>query len=246
MSLDPAARIPRPRQNRAERDLAALYAPVIYFNQKEPFFPLVAGYTIFRGDAQSPSFPRRIELAAPGHEPAALAIEYAIWWDWDIQHLYEIEHTWTYVGQDGRVVFADASWHGGYSSAVLGDGTVPLAPGSATHPVVYSQPGKHAFVPMVEGLLEVADENAVNCGPKAGSGGLWVVPLFEDALTQRKNPQVDALVASYLRARAFTPAGVWDREFPVTRDMLIPWPALFEWVPRQIDWWIARLRSGEA
>ena len=117
-----------------------------------------------------------------------LAIEYAIWWDWDIGHLYELEHTWTYVGADGRVVFAEASWHGGYSSAVLADGSVPLAPGTTTHPVVYSQPGKHAFVPMVEGLLEVADKNRESCGARAGTGGLWLTPLFEDVLSRTKEP----------------------------------------------------------
>lgn len=245
MSEPSSARVPRPLQNGHDRDLAARYAPVIHFNRLEPFLPLAAGYTIFRQDGDSPSFPRRIELKGDGHAPATLAIEYAIWWDWDIQHLYELEHTWTYVGADGRVVFAEASWHGGYSSAVLADGSVPLAPCSATHPIVYSQPGKHAFVPMVEGLLEVADKTAESCGPRAGTGGLWVTPLFEGILTRRKNPEVDALVGAYLKARAFSPSDAWDKEFPITREMLVPWPALFEWVPRRMDWWIARLKAGE-
>jgi hypothetical protein len=35
---------------------------------------------------------------------------------------------------------------------------------------------------------------------------------------------------------------VWDKEFLVTRDLLIPWPVLFEWIPARMDWWLARLR----
>ncbi|MDP3046575.1 MAG: hypothetical protein Q8O07_03770, partial [Chloroflexota bacterium] len=146
---------------------------------------------------------------------------------------------------DNRVVFAEASWHGGYSSTVLPDESVPLAPGSQTNPVIYSQPGKHAFAPMPEMLLEVADKSAEQCGPKAGAGGLWVTPLFAAILTRRKNPEVDALVGAYLKARAFSPSDAWDKEFPITREMLVPWPALFEWVPRRMDLWIARLRAGE-
>ncbi len=245
MTASSGERVPHPRQNVHHRDLAARYAPVIRFNRLEPFLPLAAGYTIFHQDGDSPSFPRRIELAGDGHAPATLAIEYAIWWDWDIQHLYELEHAWTYVGKDGRVVFAEASWHGGYSSTVLPDGNVPFAPRSQTNPVIYSQPGKHAFAPAPEMLLEVADNTTEQCGLKAGAGGLWITPLFESTLTRRKNPEVDALVGAYLKARAFSPSEVWDKEFPITRDMLVPWPALFDWVPRRMDWWIARLRAGE-
>ena len=242
MTIMDGSRVPHPRQSPKQRDLAARYAPFIYFNRLEPFLPLAVGYTIFHADGESPSFPRRIELRGAGHAPAALAIEYAIWWDWDIQHLYELEHTWTYVGAGGQVVFADASWHGGYSSAVLADGSVSLAPGT-DHPVVYSQPGKHAFVPMVEGLLEVGDKTLESCGPKAGTGGLWVTSAFKGILDLRKSPEVDALANAYLKARAFTPSPVWDKEFLVTRDLLIPWPALFQWVPKRMDWWLARLRQ---
>ncbi len=244
MKQDPGARPPRPRQSPVQRDLAAKYAPVIRFDRNEPFLPLAVGYTIFRADADSPSFPRHIELAGDGHGPAALAIEYAIWWDWDIGHLYELEHSWTYVGADGSVVFAEASWHGGYSSTVIEDGSIPLAPGSRTHPLIFSQPGKHAFTPKPEMLVEMADKSAESCGPRAGAGGLWVTPLFEGILDLRKNAQVDALVAAYLRRKAFVPASIWDKEFPVTRELLIPWPTLFAWVPQRMDWWIARLKDA--
>jgi hypothetical protein len=87
----------------AERGLAARYAPILQFDAREPFLPLVVGYTVFRAGAPSPSFPRTVELTKNGRLDTALAIEYAIWWDWDIGHLYELEHVWVYLDDNGRV-----------------------------------------------------------------------------------------------------------------------------------------------
>ena len=56
-------------QNEPNRALAARYAPVICFDAQEPFLPLAVGYTIFREDGDSPSFPRRV-LLDPAGEPA--------------------------------------------------------------------------------------------------------------------------------------------------------------------------------
>ena len=95
--------------------LARAHAPLIHFDAAEPFLPLAAGYTVFRANAPSPSFPRTIELP----EGAALAIEYAIWWDWDIEHLYELEHVWVYLDEAGNLLAADASWHGGWNAMAL-------------------------------------------------------------------------------------------------------------------------------
>lgn len=239
------SRVPQTWQNQEERNLAAKYSPLIYFDRDEPFLPWAVGYTIFRSDGDSPSFPRRIELAGQGHAPAALVIEYAIWWDWDIGHLYELEHTWSYLGEDGQIVFAEASWHGGYIPAVLADGQVHIATrDGGRHPVVYSEPGKHAFAPVPEILIRERKTKALeSCGPNAGRGGLWVTPLFKGILDRRKSIRVDALVTSHLRKCAFTPTFDWSKEFLVTQDLLIPWHVLFEWVPLRIDWWLAQLEK---
>jgi hypothetical protein len=242
------SRPPRPRRDHGRRELAARYAPLIYFDAKEPFFPLVAGYTVFAGAADSPSFARRVEPAGPGHPPAALVIEYAIWWDWDIGHLYELEHTWTYVGEDGEVAFAEASWHGGYGAAVLSDGRARVfARGDERHPVVYSEPGKHAFAPEPEILLDRRREKTLeSCGPRAGGGGLLVSRLFEGILDTRKNPRHDALASAYLKRKAFVPDFDWSKELLVTEELLVPWPDLFEWIPMRIDWWLDQLERGAA
>ncbi len=242
------SKVPQPRQSWRQRNLAARYSPMIYFDRQEPFLPLAVGYTIFTSGGDSASFPRRIELAGPEHTPAALAIEYAIWWDWDIGHLYELEHTWTYVGADGQVVFTEASWHGGYNPAVLDKAKVRVAAkDGGCHPVVYSEPGKHAFASTPQILLSKREEKTLeSCGPNAGKGGLWVTPLFKGILDRRKNERVDALVTAHLRKQAFIPAFIWSKKFLVTKDLLIPWSVLFEWIPLRIDWRLAQLEKGAA
>jgi hypothetical protein len=240
------SRVPRPRHRRWQHRLAARYAPVIYFDNQEPFLPLAVGYTVFTADADSPSFSRRIELTGAERPAARAAIEYAIWWDWDIQHLYELEHTWSYVGADGSVVFAEASWHGGYAAMLRDDGSVrTVEERGGIHPVVYSEPGKHAFAPAPEVLIgKQKDRTLGGCGPNAGSAGLLVTPLFQGILELRKSPRADALVAAHLKRHAFVPDFAWTKRFPVTGELLVPWPALFEWIPARVDWWLARLEEA--
>ncbi|MEP7294157.1 MAG: hypothetical protein ABI835_20380, partial [Chloroflexota bacterium] len=125
--------------NSVDHDLALRHAPFIRFDSREPFLPSIVGYTVFRQSAQSPSFPREIKLP-PG---VSCAIEYAVWWDWEIQHLYELEHLWVYLDGDGSVVGGEGSWHGSFSALDDGEG-LPLEAGRL---IVYSEPGKHAFAP---------------------------------------------------------------------------------------------------
>jgi putative hydrolase of the HAD superfamily len=238
MPVIDGSQTPRARQDAALHALAARFAPLIHFDRNEPFLPLAAGYTILRADGDSPSFERRIELKGPDRPPAVLAIEYAIWWDWDIQHLYELEHTWSYVGANGDVVFVEASWHGGYAAAVLDDGRVPLQDG---HPVLYSQPGKHAFVPLAEPLLEIRRETAQTCGKKAGSDGLLVKEMFREGIGALKTPENDALINTYLKAHAFRPACRWDKDVLITHDMLVPWDDLRDWIPARVAWVLGTL-----
>jgi len=148
----------------ADWQLATRYAPIIKFDAREPFLPAAVGYTIFRADAPSPSFPRQIELGN-----AALAIEYAVWWDWDIQHLYELEHVWVYLDEAGQVIRAEASWHGGYSEMTVDD-TLPLTGDKLT---IFSESGKHAFAPSQGRLNARADKTKKACTRYAGTGGVW-------------------------------------------------------------------------
>ncbi|RME78835.1 MAG: hypothetical protein D6784_01855, partial [Chloroflexi bacterium] len=174
--------------------------------------------------------------APAGSPPAAVAIEYAIWWDWDIQHLYELEHVWVYLDGAGRVVRAEASWHGGYHSLEV-NGQLPL---EGQHIRLFSEPGKHAFAPVRDWLVERQPRTRLSCTRHAGMGGVWVTPLFEQVI-KVKTPQTDRLVHTYLSRFAFEPTWEFSRQFPIPADMLVPWPALHNWIPDRVAWWVARL-----
>ena len=89
MSHSDASQLPRVPQNENDLDVAARYAPIVMLDAREPFTIIAAGYTIFERAGESPSFVprRRVDWKDAGYA-ATRAIEYALWWDWDIGHLY--------------------------------------------------------------------------------------------------------------------------------------------------------------
>ncbi len=222
-----------------ERRLAARYAPIICFDAREPFLPLAVGYTIFRADGESPSFPRRIELRPTDRPPAALAIEYAIWWDWDIEHLYELEHAWVFVDAEGQACRGEASWHGGWHDMAL-DGQLSR---EGDRLILFSEPGKHAFAPDPAWFRERrgARDLRHQTTRGAGSGGVWVTPLFEREIRPLRRPYANTLVRTYLQRYAFEPTWEFTQRIPLSADRLVPWPALQRWIPDRVAGWVRRL-----
>ncbi|MGC9396323.1 MAG: glycerophosphodiester phosphodiesterase [Anaerolineae bacterium] len=217
----------------AGHTLAARYAPILRFDAREPFLPLAAGYTIFRETGESPSFRqgRKIDLAPPGAAPRAeFAIEYAIWWDWDIGHLYELEHIWVYVSADGRVVRVEASWHGDHHD-MRHEGQLAL---DGDHFAVYSEPGKHAFAPAPAWFKERrAEFKRSETRDLAGVGGVLLAEYIKGHV--KPTPLKTRLVHTYLARRAFEPSWDFSLIFPITPEMLVPWEALRDWMPGRIN-----------
>lgn len=213
--------------------LALRHAPHIRFDAREPFLPSVVGYTIFRENAPSPSFPRQIELPSD----AVLAIEYAVWWDWEIQHLYELEHLWIYLDAQEKVILAEASWHGGYHQMVDENGVVPMENGKVT---VYSEPGKHAFAPTPSHLIDRAPVTVASCGIHSGKMGVHVTPLFKGNIHDRI-PLNDRLVHTYLERLAFEPTFAFSQVFDLADAVFVAWDHLFQWIPARVKWWCGYL-----
>ncbi|HVU13872.1 MAG TPA: glycerophosphodiester phosphodiesterase family protein [Phototrophicaceae bacterium] len=212
--------------NRADDDLARRHAPLIRLDLHEPFPPLIVGYTVFRGHEPqaSPSFPREINLPAG----AVCAIEYAIWSDWDIQHLYELEHIWVYVSADDQIVHAEGSWHGGFND-MIEDG-LPLEAGRL---ILYSEPGKHAFAPVRNWIMQRAETTLLDCGRHAGSAGVLVTPLFEGKIHSR-NPISNRATHSWLECRAFEPSFDFSRIFDLRNAQFVQWLSLETYIPQRV------------
>jgi len=214
-------------------ELVLKYAPIIRFDEKEPFFPVRIGYTIFRYNCKSSSFPREIRLS-----PNEIAIEYAIYWDFDIQHLYELEHVWVYV-KDGKITKVEASWHGDFN--VMRGVEI-----KGTHSILYSQPGKHAFAPSpswFQPLFFKYERFIAPCKDKAGSGGVLVKDMFSGLII--KTSEDDKLVEEYLKKFSFTPTFNFSREFLAPKELYVPWEELFKEIPKRVKDWIEKLRRGE-
>lgn len=215
-------------------ELAARCAPVIYCDEREPFPPLRAGWSVITATGASPSFQRVIEV----EPPVELVIEYAIWFEWDIGHLNDLEHVWVYLDEHERVLGCEGSWHGFYRSMTPDDGLMP----DDGHPVVYAMPGKHAFAAQPADFAESRAECERECGPLAGRGGVQVTHLTLGRI--EKTPATDALARQYLQRRRFTPAWQFTRRIALGADMLVSWDTLAGEIPQRVNDWIARLRAG--
>lgn len=95
--------------------------------------PLYERVSLPRGTRRSRSFRRTLAVDL---EKAEFVIEYAYYFDYDIQHMYDLEHVWVWVGHDGQVVDAECSSHGQYVNCWR---YRPQAE-DGTHVAVYCQP----------------------------------------------------------------------------------------------------------
>ena len=215
--------------------LALRFAPKIRFDLNEPFFPAAVGYSVFRADGDSPSFPRDIKLAQVG----AIAIEYAIWWDWDIQHLYELEHIWIHIDKEGNLIAAEASWHGDCNPMLDANGRMPLEDNRL---VLYSEPGKHAFAPSSSWLWDRKAKTLASCGVHAGKMGVHVTPLYRGKIRER-TPLHNRLVHTYLERLQFEPTYEFSKVLDLRDARLVPWRHLDAWIPRRVSAWVEELRA---
>lgn len=201
-----------------------VYAPYLYFDKNEPFFPVRVGVTIFEQEGVSPSFRRSFSF---NDLRLKQIIEYAIYWDYDIQHLYELEHVWVYIGHDGNVIDCEASFHGKYLKGLLKDRSNLF---DGTHVRLFSQPGKHAFSPVAE-FLELVPHFMTAVNEDAGVDGL-TIPYFLEG-TIMTNEETNKLVETYLKSCAFTPALVY-KEYRLDEELFVPWFKLLKEIPERI------------
>ena len=219
-----------------DAELAARYLPVFHFDEKETIPLRAVGWTLTRKSLQSPSFPKRM---IPVEGNTVLTIEYACYWDYDIQHMYDLEHVWVMIGKDGNLLHAEGSFHGKYLN--LWDPGMEIlhaqAPeGNRVH--AYSQPGKHAFLPAGE-LVRLVPSWLECCTLNAGGPVLTGGP-FEQIY--HSTAEEDALSVRYIREHLkFKPTLNFVRGGEAA--LLIPWPDLSSRIPRWVSEECARLRK---
>lgn len=217
--------------------LFAKYKPFIMLDKKEPFEITAVGCTVFHETKRSSSFPRREIVIHPEH--IAFAIEYAIWYDYDIQHLYELEHVWVYVGHDGRAKHVEASFHGKYLNMVDLETGKPVFV-EETHPMVYAQPGKHALIPDPR-VIPLIPDWWESCMEKAGIDGVLVQDMFKAEI--QTDEELQKMTETYIKERfGFRPAMEFQ-PFDLKDDKLMTWDALKSSIPERVNRQIEVIRE---
>lgn len=228
-------------KNASHAQLAAHYAPVLCFDHNEPFVPVSAGYTVYYEDSRSSSFPRHIILKSKcDASPVHAVIEYAIWFDWDIGHLYELEHIWVYITKSGSIVRVEGSRHGKYHD-LAEDGPLNWV---GDRVIVYAEPGKHAFAGNPTRFASYQRMIEMCCGPLAGISGVHITRRYKGIIT-RKNSSNQNRVKNYLKGLAFSPSMQFTRVYESLDRQLVPWKALGAWIPRRVDAWLDHLILAE-
>ncbi|MBQ4581437.1 MAG: hypothetical protein IJA83_12335 [Clostridia bacterium] len=210
-----------------DMQLALQYAPIIHFDVDETIPLKKVGYTVFREEQRSDSFPKRTVKPEDG----GFVIEYALFWDYDIQHMYDLEHIWVFVNEDGYVIKAEASFHGKYLT--LWEPDMDFAPAPLDGRVhAFCQPGKHAFLPdgqlfrLIPGWFE-------SCNAAAG-GDILVGGPFAGAY--QPTAEDHARCAAHIRkTMGFEPTLVFDEGSIIPADLLCTWEELKSWIPHRID-----------
>jgi hypothetical protein len=205
------------------QELVRQYAPHVYFDENEPFLPIAIGCTVFGTEGDSPSFGRKITF---DDESVKFAIEYAFYWDYDIEHLYDLEHVWVYVDKTGQICECEGSFHGDYLRSLLKDRSNIE---EETHIRVYSQPGKHAFLPSMD-CFDLLPKQYLYAPAweYAGSGGVLVPDFLSGQIEtdDRKNE----LVRQYMQRFRFRPSMRFRRQ-PLDDNLFIPWETLQNQIP---------------
>ena len=226
-----------------EKRIALEYAPILHMDEGETIPVRAVGYTVFRQTEKSVSFPGR---AVRVPENAAFTVEYAYYFDYDIEHMYDLEHIWVTVGKQGEVLSAEASFHGKYLVLLVPGLHGTVAP-TGRHVHAFCQPGKHAFLPAGE-LFRLVPRWDVCCMEEAGGPVLIGNPFLasrsptgRDLFTPTAGD--DARGSRYIREHlAFRPT-LRFLETVLPEGLYMTWDKLYALIPQWIGAECARLRA---
>ena len=225
-----------------DREIAQRYIPAVHFDRAETIPVRAVGYTVFRTGTMSRSFPKRMVPVPP---EAQFTVEYAYYFDYDIEHMYDLEHVWVVVGRDGEVLDVQGSYHGKYLNLLIPDfpGALGVEDG---HMHVFCQPGKHAM--LAGGIMTKLYPGWDACCRKAGGPVLIGNPFSAAWSPTGKDlfvptPEDDRNSIRYLRENlSFEPT----LDFSCVQaheDLLMTWDAMYEKIPGWIAGECARLKN---
>lgn len=196
-------------------------SPLLYLDRHEPFNPIRVGVTVFDSSAPSLSFDRNIIVDS---DKVHLVIEYAIYWDYDIQHIYDLEHVWVYVDSEGAIVSCEVSFHGRYLLGLMRDRS-NLSEDQRVQ--IFVQPGKHAMSPLEE-VFHLLPNLETSCLEETGIDGVLEPSMFKGQYKSGEN--IDQLAEDHLRTFSFQPTYDYVPH-KWASDAFVPWDDLRAEIP---------------
>lgn len=203
-----------------DQTLFTRFMPVLMEDEHEPFEIKKVACTLFRESVKSPTSGFQTSI----DPPSVCAIEYAFYWDYDIQHLYDLEHAFVFVDKEGAVTDLISSFHGRFyrQSSVTFKGN---------RPVLYIQPGKHALMAHPEYFRLFVDYGKA-CNEKAGIDGV-ALPGFIGGVSF--TPDDSKAVARYIKdSFAFCPTGSY-KEAKDPSGLITDPESLFDFIRSQVS-----------
>ncbi|WP_208990612.1 hypothetical protein [Pseudovibrio sp. Tun.PSC04-5.I4] len=211
--------------------LARKFAPVLRLDRSEPWRPTAIGYTV--SDRVSKSASSKFEITPR----VGRVIEYAIFWDYDIQHLYDLEHVWVHLDMQDQVVAVEASQHG-KRIEMLVNGDLPLENGRVT---LWAEPGKHAHFASRDAMKEREAHTRYECSLGAGLYGVHMGNPFSHEFGEI-TPYEHRLARLQAQRLSLEPSFGETIRWDCAEGDLASWPTVQTWIPQRVKYLIADLR----
>nr|WP_321460581.1 HAD family hydrolase [uncultured Cohaesibacter sp.] len=222
---NPATQPARPpeRIDAATALLARQLAPILLCDKNEPFEPVVVGISHLKRGESSPSFQR---LNPFTHAPnrTYTILEYAIWWNGDIEHLYELDHVWIYLNENNSPIHITASAHGemiDISQTNWQDRQIRL----------FCEPGKHALTPTSAEIIKRREWLDQICSGSDNVSGFQIPAEFGDHMSFL-TPYDYFLARDYLKGKRFTPSYSFEKSLDLSKVPFMSWDELKMFIPR--------------
>lgn len=206
--------------------------PVIKMNTREPFELLGIGYTVMDQTQKSPSFERKIIL----DDNIMCVVEYALYWNYDIEHLYDLEHIWLYFDYEMKLVNCEVSFHGKVINGLTEQNWV-----DNNKLYLYCQAGKHALAPDLN-VFENWKNYRSATWETVGKDGLLITPILEERLVT--NDVIDDQVKAYMQKFKFHLSETYE-SMDMPQVLFMPWPYLNHEIPQMIKEELAVIKYHE-
>ena len=165
---------------------------------------------------------------------AAKILEYAVYYDADIQHVYDLEHVWVYLDAENNPIGVKATRHGMFVTQYASPSKIKYR---GTHPILYVSPGKHAYYTspsqLNRNILTFVNGNA-----GVGIGGvLSTIPMFPAEFwqeIQKVYPGKKKIVEVFRERYAHRPSFHYRKFRILNRNTMIPWDELNALIPARL------------